>query len=138
MRRGHGNDSGCEGCVSTQSLQDQAEIARRAAESAALKTYGVERHDSAVGVQAYVAGTSLAVWEVAMVARDYEGDAQKTARRLRWPLERVQGALRYAQDFPDDIRAALAENDGYDFEALSRLLPHAQRFVIDEPTAPVE
>ncbi len=103
----------------------------------ALRTaeYGhIEFRSSAVGRQAYIIGTGLAVWEVAMVARDYSGDAEAVARHLRWPLVRVQAALRYAADFKDEIDAALADNDSYDFAAVARLLPQAEQFFVDSPT----
>lgn len=86
---------------------------------------------SMAGRQAYVKGSGLAVWEVAMVARDYGGDAEKVAAHLRWPLSQVQAALTYAGDHADEIDAALADNDAMDFVAMQRLLPHAQRIIIN-------
>lgn len=85
--------------------------------------------DSPVGRQAYVLGTSLAVWEVVLVARSYDGDAERTAAHLRWPPIRVQAALRYAAAYPDEIELALADNAAYDFAAVSRMLLQAERFV---------
>lgn len=32
--------------------------------------------------------------------------------------------------YPDEINAALADNDAVDFDALRRLLPQAQRFEV--------
>lgn len=84
--------------------------------------------DSPVGRQAYVMGSSLAVWEVVFVARGYGGNAQQTARHLNWPLVRVQAALAYAEAFPDEIKAAIADNDASDFATLKRMLPGAELF----------
>lgn len=92
----------------------------------------IEFRDSPAGRQAYVKGSGLAVWEVAMVARDYGGDAEKVATHLHWPLVRVQAALTYVRDFKDEIDAALADNDAYDFAAVQRLLPQAQRFPVGD------
>jgi hypothetical protein len=52
--------------------------------------------DSPVGRQAYVEGSSLAVWEVVMVAREHGDDAVRTASYLQWPVTWVEAALRYA------------------------------------------
>ncbi len=91
---------------------------------------GIDVRDSMGGRQAYVKGSGLAVWEVAMLARDQGGDAERVADYLQWPLTRVQAALSYAHDYREEIGAALADNDAVDFETLQRLLPHAQRIVV--------
>jgi len=85
----------------------------------------IEFRDSIVGRQAYVSGSTMAVWEVAMVARSHEASERvmRTAQHLRWPETRVHAVLRYAEDFPEEIAAALDDNDAYDFERVSRELP---------------
>jgi uncharacterized protein (DUF433 family) len=90
----------------------------------------VEFRDSPVGRQAYIKGATLAVWEVIMVARDHDLDAARTAAYLEWPEHKVHAALNYAAAYPDEINHALADNDSYDFEKLSRLLPQLERFVV--------
>lgn len=90
----------------------------------------IDFRDSPVGRQAYVQGSSLAVWEVVRLAQSYNLDAERTAAHLGWPRLRVQAALGYAAAFPQEIEAAIADNAAYDFEALSRMLPQAQRFVV--------
>lgn len=97
----------------------------------------IEFRDSIAGRQAYVKSTGLAVWEVAMVARDYGWDEEKVAAHLHWPLARVQGAFIYARDFQAETDAALADNDAYDFATVRRLLPRSEQFYVDDP-APVE
>jgi hypothetical protein len=92
----------------------------------------IDFRDSAVGRQAYVHGSSLAVWEVVMVAQCYGLDAERTAEHLCWPVVRVQAALNYAQAFPEEIDAAIRDNDAMDFEALSRMLPQAAQFATGE------
>jgi hypothetical protein len=86
----------------------------------------IDFRDSPIGRQAYVQGSSLAVWEVIMIARSYKNDADRTAAHLQWPESKVRAALNYAQAFPDEIERALQENDTMDFEALSRMLPQAR------------
>lgn len=92
----------------------------------------IEFRDSMVGRQAYVSGSSLAVWEVMMIARNFPEHARiaATARHLAWPLPRVQAALRYAEDFAEEIDAALADNDSYDFARLARELPGARQYAV--------
>jgi hypothetical protein len=88
----------------------------------------IDFRDSASGRHAFIQGSSLAVWEVIMIARDYKSDAAAVAGHLRWPEAKAQAALNYAKAFPDEIDAALSENDETDFEALSRMLPQAREF----------
>src|SRR5271157_269634 len=57
--------------------------------------------DSAAGRQACIQGTSLAVWEVALLLRSYQGDAAAVARHLGWPQAKVQAAANYAAAFPE-------------------------------------
>lgn len=90
--------------------------------------------DSAAGRQAYVAGTGLAVWEVMMVARAYDHNVRRSAEHLEVSERSVRAALNYAANFPDEIGAELAENDGMDFEALQRILPDIQLSVVPRPS----
>ena len=104
----------------------------------------IEFRDSAVGRQAYVQGSRLAIWQVVQIALSYglkdtdlkgaKLDATKleavtTAEHLDWPLVKVQAALEYAQAFPEEIEAALADNAAYDVQALRRMLPQMEVFV---------
>ncbi len=89
----------------------------------------IDFRDSSTGRQAYLQGSSLAVWEVMLLARAHGNDAAAVAKHLRWPDSKVQAAFNYAKAFPDEISAAIADNDATDFEALSRMLPQAKQFV---------
>lgn len=89
---------------------------------------GVVFRNLPAGRQAYVAGSRLAVWEVLSLARNYGGDADKTAEHLRWDVLRVQAAFDYAAAFPDEINAAIAENNAYDLERLRESFPDIQVF----------
>ncbi len=88
----------------------------------------IEFRNSPVGRQGYIRGSSLAVWEVIMVAKSYDLDLAQTAEHLGWPLYRVKAALNYYNAFPNEIEEAIADNAAFDFEALSRMLPQAERF----------
>lgn len=92
----------------------------------------IDFRDSAVGRQACIQGSSLAVWEVLLLVRSYKADYAAVAAHLRWPLAKVQAAVHYAEAFPEEIDEALAENAETDFLALKRMLPQAAVFVADE------
>ena len=83
----------------------------------------IDFRDSAAGRQACIQGSSLAVWEVMMLARDYKNKAAAVADHLQWPELKVQAAFNYARAFPDEIETAVAENDAMDFEALRARCP---------------
>lgn len=91
----------------------------------------IEFRDSPAGRQAYIMGTGLAVWEVVMVARSYDGDVAQTAAHLVWPPVKVRAALNYAEAFPEEIAAALEDNN-QGFEALKRMLPNAELFEVSD------
>ncbi len=93
----------------------------------------IDFRDSIVGRQPCIQGSGLAVWEVAMLLRDYKGDIKAVAKHLEWPVARVQAAANYAEAFPTEIADALAENDSMDFNALKRLLPEAELSVARKP-----
>jgi len=90
----------------------------------------IDFRDSTSGRQACLQGSSLAVWEVMLLARAYDHDAAKVAQHLRWPEAKVQAAFHYARAFPDEINGALADHDAMDFEALAQMLPQATEFVV--------
>lgn len=92
----------------------------------------IDFRDSPVGRQAYVHGSSLAVWEVVMVARCYDLDPERTAEHLSWTVPRARAALNYAAAFPEEIEAALRDHDARDFAGLSRLLPQAELFLLKD------
>ena len=95
----------------------------------------IDFRDSAAGRQAYLQGSSLAVWEVMFLARNYKEDACQVAKHLRWHESKVQAAFNYAKAFPEEIREALDDHDGVSFEVLSQMLPQAKEFVVGEPSA---
>ena len=88
----------------------------------------VDFRDSAVGRQACIQGSSLAIWEVMLLIQTYEGDVSAVARHLRWPDAKVQAALNYTKAFPREIENALSENAVSDFGPLKRMLPQIFKF----------
>jgi hypothetical protein len=90
----------------------------------------IDFRNSATGRQACIQGSSLAVWEVRLLARDYQNDAAAVARHLRWPEAKVQAAFNYAKAFPAEIDTAMADNDAVDFKSLSQMLPQSKEFIV--------
>jgi hypothetical protein len=88
----------------------------------------IDFRDSPVGRQAYIQGSTLAVWEVVWIGRSHQDDAAKTAAHLAMPAPKVKAAFNYATAFPREIDEAIRENEESDFDALSRLLPQTEVF----------
>ena len=95
-----------------------------------LEFANIEFRDSIVGRQAYVRGSRVAVWQVAMLARDFDGVPGDVAKHLEWNVDRVKSALAYAAAFPDEIHHAIEDNRRYDFQEVSRQLPTAEKLII--------
>ncbi len=89
----------------------------------------IDFRDSSAGRQAYIQGSTLAVWEVALLVQSYRANVSSVARHLKWPEAKVQAAINYTKAFPEEIESALSENTATDFEALKRMLPQAAEFV---------
>ena len=89
--------------------------------------------DSAAGRQAYLQGSTLAIWEIVLLARSYRGDLAAVAKHLEWPLAKVQAAVHYAEAFPAEIEEALAENKAVDLTVLKQMLPQAGEFSSGNP-----
>ena len=86
----------------------------------------IEFRDSPARRQAYVPGTRIAVWHVVVLAREYGGDASKTAAYLQIPEVQVKAALAYASGYPDEIETAIADNEW----VAEHLLPLAPGFEV--------
>jgi len=63
----------------------------------------IDFRDSGAGRQAYIQGSSLAVWEILLLVQSYRGDVSAVARHLKWPEAKVQAAINYAKSFPEEI-----------------------------------
>lgn len=92
----------------------------------------IDFRDSTTGRQAYIQGSSLAVWEVMALADDYDDKVAAVAKHLHWPEAKVVAAFNYAKAFPDEIENSIADNDAMDFQALSHMLPQAREFIISK------
>jgi hypothetical protein len=92
----------------------------------------IDFRDSAAGRQAYLQGSTLAVWEVMLLVDSYRKNVSAVAEHLEWGEAKVQAAMNYSAAFPVEINEAIADNAAVDFEALKRMLPQA----IDYPAQP--
>ncbi len=89
----------------------------------------VEFRDSPIGRQVYVKGHRVAVWEVLLIAQDYEMEAQRVAEHLQFPIEWIASALEYAKAFPQEIEPMVEEAKSMTIEKLRQKVPWAQEFV---------
>src|SRR5579864_8897800 len=60
----------------------------------------IDFRDSPSGRQAYIQGSTLAVWEVILLVRSYKGKISAVSQHLRWSQAKVQAAANYAVAFP--------------------------------------
>ena len=90
----------------------------------------IEFRHSALGRQAYLKNSSLALWEVIQIAQGYGLDEQKTAEHFQRPLEWVRSALLYAIAYPEEIQTAIADAQAVNETTLKRLLPQLETIVI--------
>jgi uncharacterized protein (DUF433 family) len=87
--------------------------------------------------EAYLPGTGLTVWEVAWVARAYDGDIEATVQHLGIDCELVQEALAYADEHHIEIETQIHDHVSWSAEEIQRLLPRARAITIDpEPSDP--
>src|SRR5438128_10913437 len=70
----------------------------------------VDFRDSPAGRQAYIQGSTLAVWEVMLLVQSYKANVSAAARHLKWPEAKVQAAINYAKAYPEEIEGALSAN----------------------------
>ncbi len=76
---------------------------------------GLEFRDTPIGRQAFLAGTRVGVWHVALIAPEYGGIAEDIRRSLGLPPSAVATGLAYAAAYPEEVAAAIADS-----EALNR------------------
>src|SRR5271167_3347256 len=93
----------------------------------------IDFRDSSAGRQAYIQGSTLAVWEIMLLVRSCKGNVRAVAKHLRWPEAKVRAAVNYAEVFPEEIAEAISENESADFKTLKRMLPQAREFVSTTP-----
>ncbi|MBV9282692.1 MAG: hypothetical protein JOZ41_21655 [Chloroflexi bacterium] len=90
--------------------------------------------NSALGRQAFVSGTGLAVWEMVWLARAYHNEVTAVAGHLEIAPELVEAGLQYAHHFPQEIEAAIEDQATYDRAKIQAMLPHLEIVTVpDDP-----
>lgn len=85
--------------------------------------------DSARGRVAQIAGTGLAVFEVAKAYREVVGDWERLKAAYHWLAERqLRSALAYADAYPDEIERQLAEDAEATADEIWRRHPFTRPF----------
>ena len=90
---------------------------------------GIEFRNTLLGRQPFVKRTGMAVWEVIMVAKGFDLDAQATANHLECPIDAVNAALNYYAGYPTEIEHAILDND-VDEIRLRRQVPSLRSFEV--------
>jgi|GEM_PF-545959 len=83
----------------------------------------IEFRASPLGRQPFVKGSSLAVWEVVLIARQMGMDPERTASYLQWAEPKVRSALSYAQAYDDEIEPFVNKAEKMGVDDLKRKLP---------------
>lgn len=92
----------------------------------------IEFRNSPLGRQAFMNGSSLAVWEVIEISQQYNMDAAKVAKHFERPIDWVRAAFNYAEAYPEEINFAIEDYRSVTFEDLKRLLPNIEKFSVSE------
>ena len=82
----------------------------------------IEIRETIAGREAFIRGTRLKVWHVAMHRLDGDHEAARIAEALGFHEYEIQAALDYMDAYPDEIAEALEDNHRR-FEEESRSLP---------------
>lgn len=94
----------------------------------------IEIRETSAGREAFIRGTRLKVWHVAVYRRHEDNEAARIAELLDFPEYQIQAALDYMDAYPEEIAEALEDNNK-GFEELRRILPNIELFEFDPTTA---
>ena len=89
----------------------------------------IEYRDSPIGRQPYMKGSGLAIWEVIMIAKSYDMDAERMSKDYPYPVENIKGAFSFYEAFREETDQAI-EGNNIGYEGLKRLLPNLQLFEV--------
>lgn len=86
----------------------------------------VEFRNSTLGRQAFMKGSSLAVWEIIEIARTYAMEVGKVSSHFERPEEWVKAAINYAEVYPEEIELAIQDAQAITVTNIQRLLPNLE------------
>lgn len=92
----------------------------------------IEFRNSGLGRQAFMKGSSLAVWEVIEISECYEGNVEKVADHFEQSVEWVRAAFNYAEAYPEEIDFAIQDHRAVTHTDLKRLLPNLEVFSVSK------
>jgi uncharacterized protein (DUF433 family) len=88
----------------------------------------IEFRSSPLGRQAFMKGSSLAVWEVIEISQHYQMNEEKVADHFERPSEWVKAAFNYTEAYPEEINFAIQDYQAITLTDLKRLLPNIEVF----------
>ena len=86
----------------------------------------IEFRNSSVGRQAYMKNSNLAVWQVMMLAGQYNHNVEQTAIHLQKSAEWVKAAINYAEAYHQEIELAIADSVAINYTTIKRILPQTE------------
>ena len=92
----------------------------------------IEFRNSPVGRQAYMKSSNLAVWQVMMLAEQYQHDVKKVATHLQKSIEWVKAAFNYAEAYPEEISLAIEDDRAINYTTIKRILPQTELLLIPQ------
>ena len=92
----------------------------------------IEFRSSPLGRQAFMNGSSLAVWEVIEISQHYSMDVEKVADHFERPIEWVKAAFNYAEAYPEEINFSIQDHRSVTVTDLKRLIPNLEVFSVRE------
>lgn len=114
-----------EGRTRAETAEQLLEIALRISEF----PY-VEFKDFGAGLEAFVTGTRLRVWWVALLLREFEGDIARVAEHYNLPETTIKAIQNYTDAFPEEIEAAVQEHYRA-FDELPSRIPGLKIITVD-------
>jgi predicted DNA-binding protein len=93
-----------------------------------FRTFNGERHACLKG--------ALQIWQLIMVAKRYDMDAEKTAAHFEFPVSKINAAFNYYEAHREEIDRPLEENESMTYEKLKRILPDLR--LIEVPRSVLE
>ncbi|MGL5939011.1 MAG: transcriptional regulator [Waterburya sp.] len=90
----------------------------------------IEFRNSPVGRQAYMKNSNLAVWQVIMLADQYQRDVNKTANHLQKSTDWVKAAFNYAEAYAEEINLAIEDDLAINYTTIKRTLPQTELLTI--------
>ena len=92
----------------------------------------IEFRNSPVGRQAYMKNSSLAVWQVMMLAQELDNNVINIANHLQKSTTWVQAAFNYREAYSSEIDLAIQDDLAIDYTSIKRLLPQTELLLIPQ------